>query len=202
MVNAPLARYDGLRVKETGDGRLAVYDEATDQGHVLSPVCAAVFRLADGTRSLTDLTAAVAQTHPTADSDLIRLALAELHTSGLLDVPLSEPDNTLSRRHALRRFAAVGAAAAAVPLISSLGGIARRDSAQAGTRAEAAGRSKGLHANVNATVPNPGLPVDVDAGASANVAGSSTGIHLMCLTTSAPSDRRIKADITPVRWDR
>lgn len=94
----PRARRDGLRVKEIIDGRLAVYNEHAKQGHLLSPVCATVFHLADGTRTLADLTTDVARTHPAADSDVIRLALAELNAAHLLDASPSEPDNTPGRR--------------------------------------------------------------------------------------------------------
>ncbi|MFJ3214882.1 hypothetical protein ACIPLC_03025 [Kitasatospora sp. NPDC086801] len=87
----PRAHRDGLRVKELADRRLAVYDEHAQQGHLLSPLCAVVFHLADGTRTLTDLTAAVARTHPAADTAVVRLALAELNTARLLDTAPGEP---------------------------------------------------------------------------------------------------------------
>ncbi|QIZ00517.1 hypothetical protein HEP87_50420 [Streptomyces sp. S1D4-11] len=91
-MNNPRARREGLRVKEITDGRLAVYDEHAEQGHLLTPLSATVFHLADGTRTLTDLTTAATHTHPAADTSLIRLALTELHTARLLDAPLSEPN--------------------------------------------------------------------------------------------------------------
>ncbi|MFK0026015.1 hypothetical protein [Streptomyces sp. NPDC090798] len=90
-MNNPRARREGLRAKKTTDGRLAVYDEHTEQGHLLSPLSATVFHLADGTRTLTDLTEAATHTHPTADTTLIRLALTELNTAHLLDTPAQEP---------------------------------------------------------------------------------------------------------------
>ncbi|MFB7504270.1 hypothetical protein [Streptomyces broussonetiae] len=93
-MSLPRARRDGLRVKETTDGRLAVYDEHAEQGHLLSPLCATVFHLADGHRTLTDLTTAATRAHPTADTTVLRLALTELNTAHLLDNPPSEPDNT------------------------------------------------------------------------------------------------------------
>lgn len=42
-MNTPRARREGLRVKKIVDGRLAVYDEHAEQGHLLSPLCATVF---------------------------------------------------------------------------------------------------------------------------------------------------------------
>ncbi|WP_329560468.1 hypothetical protein [Kitasatospora sp. NBC_01266] len=84
-MTAPRAHRDGLRVKEIADGRLAVYDENAEQGHLLSPLCAAVYHLADGTRTLTDLSTALTRTHPPADATLVRRALAELNAAGLLD---------------------------------------------------------------------------------------------------------------------
>ncbi|MFF2144379.1 hypothetical protein [Kitasatospora sp. NPDC058190] len=89
----PRAHRDGLRAKQLADGRLAVYDEHAQQGHLLTPLSAAVFHVADGTRTLTDLTTAVARTHPEADTAVIRLALAELQTAHLLDTPPEEPNN-------------------------------------------------------------------------------------------------------------
>lgn len=83
--NVPRARREGLRVKETVDGRLAVYDEHAEQGHLLSPICAAVFHLADGTRTLDDLATAVARTQAAGADVLVRLALGELHAAQLLD---------------------------------------------------------------------------------------------------------------------
>ncbi|MCX4750352.1 hypothetical protein OG455_33405 [Kitasatospora sp. NBC_01287] len=82
--DAPRARRDGLRVKELADGRLALYDERAERGHLLSPLCATVHRLADGTRGLTALTSAVAAVHPSADAAVVRLALTELGTAGLV----------------------------------------------------------------------------------------------------------------------
>jgi hypothetical protein len=86
-MNVPRARREGLRVKEITDGRLAVYDEDAEQGHLLSPLCATVFHLADGTRTLADLTTAVTRTHTAADTTTVRLALSELHAARLLDAP-------------------------------------------------------------------------------------------------------------------
>ncbi|MET9220405.1 hypothetical protein ABZX65_16780 [Streptomyces sp. NPDC003300] len=90
-MNSPQARRDGLRVKSLADGRLAVYDERAEQGHLLGPQSAAVYLLADGTRTLTDLTAAVARVRPPADTAAVRLALGELTAAGLLDTPLETP---------------------------------------------------------------------------------------------------------------
>jgi len=86
-MNVPRARREGLRVKEITNGRLAVYDEDAQQGHLLSPLCATVFHLADGTRTLADLTTAVTRTHTPVDPTAIRLALSELYVAHLLDAP-------------------------------------------------------------------------------------------------------------------
>ncbi|MFJ2193177.1 hypothetical protein ACIOJE_35420 [Kitasatospora sp. NPDC087861] len=83
-MNAPRALRDGLRIKEIADGRLAVYDERAEQGHLLGPLSAAVYRLADGTRTLADLAAAVTRAHPGADLATVRLALTELDAAGLV----------------------------------------------------------------------------------------------------------------------
>lgn len=80
----PQARREGLRAKETTDGRLAIYDEHTERGHLLNPLSATVFHLADGTRTLADLTTAATHTHPIADNALVQLVLTELKSARLL----------------------------------------------------------------------------------------------------------------------
>ncbi|GAA1934456.1 hypothetical protein GCM10009738_02890 [Kitasatospora viridis] len=76
-----------MRVLELPDGRLAVYDERAEQGHVLSPLCAVVYRLADGTLPLAGLTAAAARVRPEADTASVELALAALDAAGLVEAP-------------------------------------------------------------------------------------------------------------------
>lgn len=83
-MTAPRALRAGTRIKELADGRLAVYDELAQQGHLLGPLSATVYRLADGRLDLPALTAAVTRTHPDADTATVRLAVTELTATGLL----------------------------------------------------------------------------------------------------------------------
>ncbi|MFC5720468.1 hypothetical protein ACFP1Z_09880 [Streptomyces gamaensis] len=140
-MSQPHARRDGLRSRALDGGRLAVYDERTDTGHLLSPLCATVFRCADGTRTLDDLAeAASAGSGVPVSVDLVRLALAELEDKRLLDPPAGSSGSGLTRRRALARVAAVGAAAALLPWIDSVPGVTRR-AAQAAEPARPGQRS-------------------------------------------------------------
>ncbi|MFF2848807.1 hypothetical protein ACFVT5_21135 [Streptomyces sp. NPDC058001] len=120
-MKAPRARREGLRVKTIAqDGRLAVYDEHAEQGHLLSPLCATVFHLTDGTRTLPELTTAVAREHPTADTTLVRHALTELNTARLLDIALGEPDRPRPRDGAVATVTQVRDTAADGELVYAL----------------------------------------------------------------------------------
>jgi hypothetical protein len=110
------ARTDGLVIEEVA-GELLVFDRLSDTAHCLSGAAAAVWQHCRPAATLPELTRHVAGSMPGEDAESLTLrALAELEDKGLL-----EPADAagLSRRQAMRRMAAMGAAAASVPLIAS-----------------------------------------------------------------------------------
>jgi hypothetical protein len=109
----PLARSDELVVEELGD-ELLVYDLTADRAHSLGAAAAQVWRACDGTRSVEALSAELG-----LDGETIGRALDELSGCNLLDEPALGVGTT--RREATVRLVQVGAAAAATPLIVSLG---------------------------------------------------------------------------------
>lgn len=84
-MSCPRVRTDRLRTSWQEDGGLDVYDELHDSGHVLNPVAAQVYTLADGTRTVPGIAAELtARLAVPADGDLVLLALAELDRAELL----------------------------------------------------------------------------------------------------------------------
>ena len=78
---------------------------------------AAVFQSADGTRTIAEITQAVAtQLDGSFDEDLTWTALEELDGNGLLEAPLPPRSRGLTRR----RLLAVGAAVPLVPVVLAI----------------------------------------------------------------------------------
>jgi hypothetical protein len=115
----PSVRRDGIVVRELPDETL-VYDERSHKAHCLNRTAAAVFRAADGTRSVEEIAAGLvpAVAAPEAERDAaVRLALDELEGAGLL---LPGPEGPgASRREALRRMG-LGAALLLPAVVSVL----------------------------------------------------------------------------------
>lgn len=117
----PKSRRDHLRIADTDDGGLVVYDEACDDGHILKATAATVYKLADGTRSIETLTEQVAaRTGAPAEQDLVLLALDELDRVGLLETDDTSPRATIHRRRFLAKIGLAAGAAALVPLIDTI----------------------------------------------------------------------------------
>lgn len=119
---APVARSNGLLVREVGDETL-VYDLERHQAHCLNRTAALVLRNADGRRSVADIALAAAESGPALDEDAVGLAIEKLSEVGLLEgrAAPARPEAWLSspgRRAALRR-AGVGAALLA-PVVTSV----------------------------------------------------------------------------------
>jgi len=97
----PAVRRDGIIVRDLAD-ETVVYDRRSHEAHCLNRTAAAVFRAADGTRTVEEIATGL-DTGP-ADAvergAAVRLALAELERAGLLDTP---SDGAASRREVLRR---------------------------------------------------------------------------------------------------
>ncbi len=110
-VERPLARSDELVVEEV-DGQVLIYDQQTDEAHCLSEAAARVWRACDGQTSREQLA-----TQLGLEADTVKQAIGELEACGLL-AGIVNPGVT--RREAATRFAKVGAAAAAAPLVYSI----------------------------------------------------------------------------------
>jgi hypothetical protein len=112
----PVARRDGLVIRELPD-EVLVYDRESHRAHCLNRAAAAIFRHADGTRTVADLARLLApREEATTGASLVTLALAQLAEAGLLDdapVPAA-----LSRREVVRR-AGLGAAFL-LPVVASI----------------------------------------------------------------------------------
>lgn len=119
----PRARSAGLIVRDLA-GEVIVYDLESHRAHCLNPTAAAVFRHCDGRHSPPDLAAALGEeTGTSPDDNVVRLALEQLGTAGLLEPGQSadpatgrDPEDP-PRRAALR--AGLGAAAL-LPFVTSL----------------------------------------------------------------------------------
>lgn len=122
MPITPRARTTELLIEELED-ELLVYDLAADRAHRLNPTAATVFRQADGTRTVQDIVDALAkQVGVLADEDLVLITLDELVEAGLVEdyATRSTKDARSSRRKFIQRAGAVGAAAAALPIVHSI----------------------------------------------------------------------------------
>jgi Coenzyme PQQ synthesis protein D (PqqD) len=110
----PQARRHELVSQEVGD-ELVIYDERIHSAHRLNRTAAAIWRLADGQRTIEEL---ARQLHETLDvpedEDLVYLALEELAKADLLvgEVPFER--ERMSRRAMLASFAAI------VPIVASI----------------------------------------------------------------------------------
>ena len=108
----PVARTDDGLIVEEVDREVLIYDHRADEAHCLSPAAAQVWRACDGETSREQLA-----TQLELDAATVERALDELEACGLLD-GIANPGVT--RREATTRFAKLGAAAAAAPLIYSI----------------------------------------------------------------------------------
>jgi hypothetical protein len=124
----PESRREQLISQEVGQ-ELVVYDQQTHTAHRLNRTAALVWRLADGERSVSDISKIL---HDTADvpedEELVRMALSELDKSGLLLRGLPTLDERITRRRLLSMSAAL------IPVVASIG-VPSPASAQSGVLA-------------------------------------------------------------------
>lgn len=127
----PSARTDDVLVEEFDD-ECVVYDERVQEAHRLNRVASVVWRHCDGRRSPEDLGRILSEETDLPDPEAAaELALARLDDVGLLR--RERPGNRertaeetrgaqgrLDRRSALKRMGGLGAAAAALPLVTSV----------------------------------------------------------------------------------
>lgn len=116
----PIARFDNIIVQELTD-EILVCDTTNNRMFCLNKTAAEVWKLADGTRNIKEISRLLSKTFKSDFSEeLVSFALAELSREKLLmqKIPVSETLQHLSRREVIRR---VGLASMiALPVISSL----------------------------------------------------------------------------------
>lgn len=128
----PIARREEVLVEEIG-GECVIYDPASQQAHRLNPTAAVVWEHCDGTRSADDLREIVSERFEVAEPrTVVDMALMELSAAGLLEGGTPEAESWeseerrpqgqggLNRRDALKRIGGVGAAAALLPLVTTV----------------------------------------------------------------------------------
>jgi hypothetical protein len=104
----PRARRDDVVLREL-PGELVVYDRREHRAHCLNDTAARVYRAADGTRGVAELAAALGFPGERSQGEaLVRLAVEQLASAGLLEAGHGAPEADGTRRELLRR-AAVGA---------------------------------------------------------------------------------------------
>jgi DNA-binding transcriptional ArsR family regulator len=122
-VLCPRARHDDVLTTELGD-ELVVYDRRRDVGCSLNATAAAVWRLADGARSVAEIAAGLReQLGELADEDLVMVTLDRLEEQGLIESGYVRRDlevTRLDRRRFIRGTGVVGAAALMLPVVQSV----------------------------------------------------------------------------------
>jgi len=112
----PRARTEGLVIKTVAD-ELLVYDLAAHRAHSLNKVAAVVWRLCDGTRDMTAITAAVfEQVGESVPVEAARYAIHSLGRAGLLAAPITGA--TVTRRDLISQLGT--AAAVVLPLVTTV----------------------------------------------------------------------------------
>jgi hypothetical protein len=112
----PKVRDQAVKVEEF-QGELLVYDLTRHGAHCLNGAAVSVWRLADGTRSVTEIAQKIgAETSAEPDEALVWRALEELDTASLLATPLPTESVDADRRRMLTRLGW----AAAIPLVLSI----------------------------------------------------------------------------------
>jgi len=137
----PKSRQHGLLIDHVGDETI-VYDERRQEAHSLNRTASLVWEHSDGAHSVPQLAQIVGgELGIDTNESLVEYALDELSRVDLLE---SAP---VSRRDAVRRLTAVGAAAIALPVVLS---IAAPSPAMA-----ASGTQNGQGGNGNGQGANP-----------------------------------------------
>lgn len=117
----PTARKDGLVIQEV-EGELLVYDTKSHRAHCLNRTAALVWKYCDGEQALEEVARKVeAEIRVEVSSEVVRLAVKQLEKKKLLEAPAGAADGgvRISRRELARRLG-IAAAAASLPLITSI----------------------------------------------------------------------------------
>ena len=109
VITRPSARTAELLVQHV-ESETVVFDERTKTAHALRPLAAAVFMYADGDKTIEEIAELASYRLATEVSDAeVGEAVAQLEESGLLEEPTGLLSQGISRRTALKTFAAAGA---------------------------------------------------------------------------------------------
>jgi hypothetical protein len=111
----PARRRHGIRVEEF-QNELLVYDLDRHDAHCLNSVAVSVWRLADGTLAIEEITARLAADGVEADETVVWRALEELEKASLLDTALPTDTTTMSRRQLVGKLGWV----ASLPFVLSI----------------------------------------------------------------------------------
>jgi hypothetical protein len=108
-INYPLARDENVVVESVGD-ETVIYDLDTHVAHALKPLAAAVYLYADGKNTVAEIAELASYRLATTISESdAEDALAQLDAISMLSSPLLDVHSGMSRRTALKTFAATGA---------------------------------------------------------------------------------------------
>jgi hypothetical protein len=109
IISRPLARTENVVVESVGD-ETVVYDTVAHVAHALTRVAAAVFAYADGKNSAAEIAELASYRLGTTvtEADVVT-AIDVLDANSLLDGPVLDVRTGVSRRTALKTFAAAGA---------------------------------------------------------------------------------------------
>jgi hypothetical protein len=99
----PRVRSQALLLQELPDETL-IYDQRSHRAHCLNATAAEVFRLADGSRSVPELSRLLGEKLGCQEPDLVWAALEELGRAELLEESPPPPRAVASRRAALKRL--------------------------------------------------------------------------------------------------
>ena len=115
----PVARDEGLLVEDVAD-ETVIYDARTKEAHGLNPLATIVFRHCDGETTVGEAAALAAERlgKPVTPDEVMN-AVAQLEDRELVDVPKPRGKG-LSRREMMRKTAVAGAAAASLPVITTI----------------------------------------------------------------------------------
>lgn len=118
QISRPRARREGITVQAVKD-EIILYDSAQDETHLLNQTSAIVWKLCDGTHTISEMAERVAQSTGTpSNPELVRFALSQMERKGLLADKLElGVTGTLTRRQFLSKFAL---AAAVMPIVQTM----------------------------------------------------------------------------------
>lgn len=119
IISRPLARTENVVVESVGD-ETVVYDTVAHVAHALTRVAAAVFAYADGKNTAAEIAELASYRLGTTvtEADVVT-AIDVLDANSLLDGPLLDVETGVSRRTALKTFAAAGAGSMLVMSIAT-----------------------------------------------------------------------------------